>query len=86
MSPTSWLGENALIMFDFEPGGGNQLYVDNINIDGEYSIVPFLVYPTDNAAQMNSNVLLDWRAVPSATAYEFQLSKNDAFTANVASG
>ncbi len=84
--PTSWLGENALIMFDFEPGGGNQLYVDNINIDGEYSIVPFLVYPTDNAAQMNSNVLLDWRAVPSATAYEFQLSKNDAFTANVASG
>ncbi|MEQ9187754.1 MAG: M43 family zinc metalloprotease [Cryomorphaceae bacterium] len=84
--PLTWLGPNAMIKFDFEPGGGNQLYIDNINIDGEYSIVPFLVYPDNNASQMNSDVVLDWRAVPGADAYEFQLSKNASFTANVASG
>lgn len=84
--PMAWLGEDALIKFSFEPGGGNHLYIDDINIDGEYTVVPFLVYPSNGASEMNNNVLLDWRAVVGASSYEYQLSKNDAFTATVNSG
>ncbi len=84
--PLGWLGPNALIKFTFEPGGGNQLFLDNINIDGDFSVIPFLVYPINGADQMSNGVALDWRAVPGASSYEYQLSTNLGFSSVVASG
>jgi PKD repeat protein len=85
-APLVWFQDLALLKFVFHAGGGNQLYVDNINVTGQFSVIPNLVYPINEATQMNSDVVLDWRCVPGADSYEYQLSKNNSFTANVASG
>lgn len=84
--PLAWLGENAMVRFRFEPGGGNQLYLDDINIDGTFSLQPFLVYPIDQSPDRPADVTLDWRAVPGVDIYEFELSKSDDFSTLAAAG
>jgi hypothetical protein len=84
--PLSWVSENAIFRFSFRAGGGNHLYLDDINIDGVYSDVPFLVYPLDQATQRPNDVLLDWRAVDKSSEYEYQLSKDENFSSLVESG
>lgn len=84
--PLSWVSEDAIFRFRFKAGGGNHLYIDDINIDGVYSDVPFLVYPLDQSAQRPNDVLLDWRAVDKSSEYEYQLSKNESFSSLVESG
>jgi hypothetical protein len=78
--PLTWLNERTMIRFRFTPGGGNNAYIDDINIDGNYEDVPYLVYPDNGAPSMNSDVVLDWRSVPGADAYELEISTASDFT------
>ncbi|MEZ4721477.1 MAG: M43 family zinc metalloprotease [Flavobacteriales bacterium] len=71
--PVSWFKSNTLLRFRFTSGNGNNLYLDNINIDGVFDDVPRLAYPENNAATMNDDVLLNWHAVKDATSYNYQL-------------
>lgn len=80
--PTVWFSKNTLIRFRFTSGGGNHLYLDNINISGDYDLIPKLVYPDDNAPSMNSDVLIDWQAVPGATSYDYQLDESLNFNSS----
>jgi PKD repeat protein len=71
--PGSWFSENTILQFRFTRGSGNHLYLDNINVDGEYSGTPRLVYPVDSAPSMNDNVKLNWQAVPNSSSYTYEL-------------
>ncbi len=84
--PLSWVSEDAIFRFRFKAGGGNHLYIDDINIVGQYSDVPFLVYPIDQSTQRPNDVKLNWRAVDKSTEYEYQLSKDANFGSLVESG
>jgi PKD repeat protein len=78
--PLTWLDEQTSIKFKFIPGGGNHLYIDDINIDGDYEEVPYLVYPDNGAPSMNQDVVLDWRSVPGSDAYELEISDVSDFS------
>jgi PKD repeat protein len=80
--PVVWFSENTIIRFRFTSGGGNHLYLDNINISGDYDLIPKLVYPDDNAPSMNSDVRIDWQAVPGASSYDYQLDESESFNSS----
>lgn len=76
----SFLKSNFRIKFAFESGGGNNLYIDNINIISIKGQVPLLVSPLDGTGGHPNNVKLDWNAVPSAVAsYNYQLDTAGSF-------
>lgn len=77
--PESWVSGNTSLRFRFTSGGGNNLYLDNVNVSGDYESVPVLVYPSDSAMNMNDNVILDWRSVPGSSTYEYELDENNTF-------
>ena len=58
------------------------MYIDNINIDGEYNAIPQLTYPSNGAPSMNENVVLNWQAVPSSTTYDYELDENSSFNSS----
>ena len=87
-SDTSWidfsanisipaLTENFRMMFEFIGDGGNNIYIDNVMIDGVYEPVPILVSPTNYAIQQPLNVILDWNAihlsVPIVDLYDYEI-------------
>lgn len=78
--PLSWFSGNTLLRFRFTGDGGNNLYLDNINVFGEYNTVPQLVYPVNGASSMNDNVVLDWHAAPGVASYEYQLDVASDFS------
>lgn len=80
--PEAWVSGNTALRFRFTSGGGNNLYLDNVNVDGEYESIPVLVYPSDLAQDMNDNVTLDWRSVPGSSSYEYQLDVNNSFNSS----
>ena len=84
--PLSWVSEDAIFRFRFRAGGGNHLYIDDININGVFSETPFLVYPLDQSTERPNDVKLNWRAVDKSSEYEYQLSKDASFSSLEASG
>lgn len=84
--PLSWVSQDAIFRFRFSAGGGNNLYLDDINIDGNYEDVPYLVYPLDQSPNRPNDVNLNWRAVDKSSEYEYELSKSEEFTSLITSG
>ena len=77
--PSQWFSGNTIIKFQSTAGGGNHIYIDNINIDGEYNAVPQLTYPSNGAPSMNDNVVLNWQAVPESTSYDYEIDETTSF-------
>lgn len=80
--PVSWFGKNTLLRFRFNAGGGNQLYLDDINLSGTVKVTPYLVYPDSGAPSMNDNVVLEWTDVPSAQSYDYELDTSPNFNSS----
>lgn len=74
-----YMEENFRFKFVFTSGGGNHLYIDDINIDGTYDRVPLLVSPFDGALNQADDLLLDWKAVGGIDNYEYQLDTTNTF-------
>ncbi len=72
------LTENIRLRFDFRSENGNNLYIDDINIDGAFSKIPLQVFPKDSAIVAN-NVKLDWKSTRPVDKYEVQWDVNDSF-------
>ncbi len=80
--PEFWIGESTFIKFVFTNGGGNHLYLDDINIDGTYIDVPQLVFPADGTTDAPDNVTLDWRSVKDVNSYEFEVDVTNEFNSD----
>ncbi|MGD1847327.1 MAG: M43 family zinc metalloprotease [Salibacteraceae bacterium] len=84
---SNFLRENFRFRFEFESGGGNNLYIDDINITGTFNPVPILLYPPDASPAEAPDVTLDWKAVIGADFYEYQLDTDPGFVSpNLVSG
>lgn len=71
---------NFQFRLTFEGAGGNDLYLDDINITGDINTdVPALVSPSNNANPVAINPNLDWNPAR-GSLYEVQWSKNQDFT------
>ncbi|GAB5539331.1 MAG: hypothetical protein Salg2KO_14340 [Salibacteraceae bacterium] len=77
--PTQWFSGNTMFRFRFESDFGNNLYLDNLNIDGDYDQIPKLVYPIDGMQERNERTKINWQAVPDVDSYDFELSESESF-------
>ena len=75
----SFMTENFRFKIGFISGGGNNLYVDDVNLYGNFSPTPILVAPLDAATAPANNTMLDWKAVFAAEGYTFQLDTTASF-------
>lgn len=71
--------ETLLLEFEFQSAGGNNLYIDDIQIDGVYKPVPQPEFPRYNATGLSENTLINWKAVRGVDAYEYQIDNTAAF-------
>ncbi len=78
---TSELTSSAMIKFEFTGDGGNNIYIDDINITGVFSPIPILNFPTDSSTT-SINVTLDWKAVNEANEYIYQVDTTISFNSS----
>ncbi len=71
--------EGALIRFQFNGDGGNNLYLDDIKISGTYKNKVFLVSPKNRKLGLATDVTLDWKAVGEVDFYEYQIDTETSY-------
>ncbi len=79
----NYLTENFRIRFDVLTDGGNNIFVDDINITGSKGEVPALVYPIDGFAQASANEVLDWKSAAPSDNYEILLDTTPNFNSSL---
>lgn len=60
--------------------GGNNLYIDDINISGTPTTIPMLVSPYNGAVDQPISVTLNWNAVDSVDSYFIQIDTANDFS------
>jgi len=76
----SFFTANFKFKFMFIYQGGNNFYLDDINLAGTSSTVPFLVSPLNGSTNQLSSVILDWNSVDSVDAYNVQIDTVNDFS------
>lgn len=77
--PIVWTGENTSFMFRFTSEGGNNIFLDNVNITGTYKNEAFLVYPGNGAEGVGTQTKLDWLHVNNASSYALEIDTDQNF-------
>lgn len=77
--PSEWVGGSTILMFRFISGGGNNLFIDNINVSGDFGITPYLAYPGNEASGVPIDVKLDWLLVANASNYQLEIDTDPNF-------
>lgn len=81
---TSLLTENFRYKFEFTSEAGNNLYLDNIRIEGVYLPIPILVSPLDYSTDVPLSTTLDWNSIdnslPSPSFYMLQIDTTPDFS------
>ena len=79
--------ETLLIKFQFQNKGGNNFFLDDIKVEGQYKNEPVLEYPRKGAVNVAANPTINWKAVGGATTYEYQVDVHTDFnTSSLISG
>lgn len=80
----SLLQKNVMFRFTFLTNGGNNLYLDDINISGDFSTTAQLEYPYDGLINRSPNTTLSWKPMQ-CQSYEVQLASDANFNTIVRS-
>lgn len=84
---SAYMKEGVLLKFAFEGLGGNNLYIDDFEISGQYSGDLLLRRPENGNRGMAKDVLLDWKSAGIVDSYEYELdTKSDFSSGNVITG
>ena len=75
-----YLSNQFRMKFEYIHAGGNNLYIDDINISGASNTVPMLVSPTHTLTVVTINPTLDWNAVSNVDLYEYQIDSVSSFS------
>lgn len=71
--------EGILVKIEFTAEGGNNLFIDDIAFNGDFTGELLLKSPKDETYGLKKDVLLDWKAVGAAQSYEYQLDQVTSF-------
>lgn len=83
----SYLIENLMFRFVYSADEGNAVFLDDINIQGDFSDVAVLEFPANGQTALPEDVKLQWKAVGAADSYEYQLDTDPSFnSANLQTG
>ncbi len=80
------LSEDFQIRFTFIAGGGNNLYLDDINFNVTWKDKPVLQEPRSGDVIDALDVDLDWKSLEGLDSYEYEVAEDVAFTKIIASG
>lgn len=80
--PEEYLVENMMFKFYFKSDGGNNIYIDDINVDVDYHDFPILSSPQD-LTSTTPDVVLDWKSVDMADVYEYYLDTTPSFNSGL---
>ena len=80
---SSYLTDNFMFKFVFESDSGNNMYIDDINIDGVWDTKPELYLPLDGAGARPDNEIIDWKSVDGVNNYEWELDTTDLFSSGL---
>ncbi len=83
ISSSGQLTDRTMFKFVFKGGGGNNIYIDDINISGNYNPVPLLFAPLNASVEPILDVKIDWKAVGDVDMYEYQVDTTSDFTSPV---
>ncbi|NEQ49649.1 MAG: T9SS type A sorting domain-containing protein [Leptolyngbya sp. SIO3F4] len=75
----SLLGDHVQFLFLFRSDNGNNLYIDDININGTFSNIAQLHFPYDGMAGQSVNAVLEWKPM-TTDQYEVQVDTDPAFS------
>lgn len=79
LNGTGHFVEDFLFKVSFKSDGGNNVYIDDVNITGTYKSYPILESPTSGTTGVASNVTLNWKAVGGVDEYEYELDTASTF-------
>ena len=83
----SHMSDNLQFKFEFASFGGNNLYIDNINLEGPFKDAPVLESPDDGAVNRPEDVLINWKAIGNVDSYEYEIDTDPNFnTGNLITG
>ncbi|MFH1319069.1 MAG: M43 family zinc metalloprotease [Bacteroidota bacterium] len=68
--------------FEFTSDEGNNLYIDDINIDGTYQPIPILVSPPNYSTNQPVDVTIDWNAVAGINLYQYEIDSSFLFSSS----
>ncbi len=75
--------ENFLIKFEFQSDGGNNLFIDNINVEGNYNPIAVLEYPRNGSINVSANPVINWKATSGIDQYEFEVDTSLNFNSPI---
>ena len=78
--------EDVQIRFSFISGGGNNFYIDDINITGVWKGKPTLNSPEIGEEVDAFKATLDWKSLDGVDEYEYQISETSDFSSILKSG
>lgn len=78
--PANLLTENLRFKFEYNAGGGNNIFFDNINLSGSVNRNLILRFPYNGVANVSSNPTLNWNAVDTIDHYVLELDTDTSFS------
>ncbi|MFH1319070.1 MAG: M43 family zinc metalloprotease [Bacteroidota bacterium] len=78
-----YLTQDFRFKFEFICYEGNNLYIDNITINGVFNTIPMLISPQNYSTGQTVNVTLDWNTVAGADFYQYEADTAFSFSSPV---
>lgn len=78
-----FIGDQVRLRFELESDGGNNLYLDRINIAGDINLTPALVNPYNNAIVGMADPEFKWLAIPQVDLYQVEIDTNNMFNSGL---
>ena len=74
-----FMTEETRLKFNMTTDGGNDLYLDDINITATLDSVPVLILPLDSSSSSATLTTLDWKSTAITNYYELQVDVDTSF-------
>ncbi|GAB4377565.1 MAG: hypothetical protein Kow0075_06290 [Salibacteraceae bacterium] len=76
---STYMTEGVMFKLEFVGQGGNNFYLDDFSLAGEYSGELLLRSPENGKTGLGTTVKIDWKSVGDADYYEYQVDVSDSF-------
>lgn len=75
----SYMTEGVIFKFSFTGVGGNNLYIDDFNVNGTFSGEILLRSPENGKQGLAKDVLIDWKSAGFVNSYEYEIDQSSSF-------
>lgn len=75
----SYMQEGVIFKFSFTGVGGNNLYIDDFNVNGTFSGELLLRSPENGKQGLANDVLVDWKSAGFVDSYEYEIDQSSSF-------